>query len=512
MPSRRHDAGDLLAGRYLLQRWLGAGGMGTVWAAEDQRLHRPVAVKVVAGVHQDDPTAHQRFEREARTAARLVHPNLATVFDYGHDGDEVFLVMELLEGEPLDRRIGGAALPPAEVRAIGADVADGLAALHDAGIVHRDVKPSNVVLTDQGAKLVDFGIASGLGEPLTGTGMVVGTAAFLSPERVRGEAAGPPADVYALGAVLYEAATGHRAFAGATPSEVALSHLHGEPAGLSPDAAGGADAPVVPAELVQPLRRALAKDPEDRPSAGELGEVLDRGASAVDLAPPTVVDATSVAAPPPLVGAGGGGRAHTDLAGADDGGAGSRRLLPVLLGAVAGVLLVLLVAAWATTRGDRDGEVQAEPTIPESTTTTTEAPTTTVPPSTAPPTTSPPPTEAPLSPLDAALLAVQQAVEEGEEDGEMERRDARAILREAERAVDAAQRGDEERAFEHLDAADDRLEEAEDRERITDDRSSAVDQALSDLRGAVSDTIGDQQSSGGPGGGGPGGSSERDDD
>jgi serine/threonine-protein kinase len=526
MPRARQDVGDLLAERYRLQRWLGAGGMGTVWAAEDQRLHRAVAVKVVAGVHEEDPTARRRFEREARTAAQLVHPNLATVFDYGHDGDEVFLVMELLDGEPLSERLRSGPLPVEEVRAVGADVADGLAALHAVGIVHRDVKPSNVVLTEQGAKLVDFGIASGVGEPLTSTGMVVGTAAFLSPERVRGEAAGPPADVYALGAVLYEAATGARAFAGVTPSEVALSHLHGEPAGL---VGSQEDGPQVAGELLEPLRSALAKDPEARPDAAALGAALDGGSPLPAAAVlPTLVDATEVVSPLPMVpgdptpprGAPVPSEVH-----AAGGGGGRRTPWPLLVAGAVVLFLVLVGVGWALGQDGGDDGAEAETaTTAAPTTTSTTAPTTTVPPATT--TTTPPTTVPPVSDLQAALAVVQATLDEGEAADEIEGSAARAIGREAERAVDAAEQGDTDPAFERLDAADARLGEAVDREQVTEERASAVAQALSDLRGALSDALGSSgdgdgdapQGSGGgpldglvPGGGGPGQDDEDDD-
>src|SRR5215203_2507544 len=159
------SVGAVLADRYRLLRRIGTGGMGEVWEAEDTVLQRPVAVKVVRDDHLHEESILARFEREARTAARLVHPGLATVYDYGASDDGVFLVMELLEGETLGQRVRNGPLPADEAADIGAQVADALRAAHELDVVHRDVKPSNIMLTARGAKLMDFGIASGLGDP-----------------------------------------------------------------------------------------------------------------------------------------------------------------------------------------------------------------------------------------------------------------------------------------------------------------------------------------------------------
>jgi len=262
----------VLGDRYRLDERLAAGGMGTVWRAEDTLLHRDVAVKVLnEGLSSDDRFV-ERFRREAKSAAGLLHPNVAGVFDYGEEHGRPFIVMELIEGETLadalDRR---GPFPSDEVAPIGAGVAEGLAAAHAAGFVHRDVKPANVMLTGRGdVKLMDFGIAapeSGTG--LTGTGMVMGTARYLAPEQAAGEPATPASDVYALGVVLYELLTGAPPFDRESPVATAMAHVQEEP---PPVASVRPDTPPWLAALVDSC---LAKDPAHRPAgAAELAAAL----------------------------------------------------------------------------------------------------------------------------------------------------------------------------------------------------------------------------------------------
>lgn len=271
----------LLAGRYRLVRRCGIGGMGEVWEAEDTVLERRVAVKLVIGDRRHDPDVLARFEREARTGARLVHPALATVYDFGEADEGTFLVMELLSGETLSERLRRGPLPASEAASVVADAAEALAVAHAAGVTHRDVKPSNLMLTDDGTKVMDFGIAADGGDPLTATGLVIGTADYLAPERVQGRSSGPEADVYALGAVLVEAITGRRAFVGATPGEVAMAQVHAEPPDL-------AELDGVSPEIAAAARDALAKNPEARPTAVALAARL-RAATGAPLTPaPTV--------------------------------------------------------------------------------------------------------------------------------------------------------------------------------------------------------------------------------
>src|SRR5438874_740866 len=217
-----------LGDRYRLIERIASGGMGTVWRAEDLVLHRPVAVKVLSESLGADAKFVERFRREARAAAGLSHPNVAGIFDYGEDGDTPFMVMELIEGETLAgrlRREGG--LPPAEAARIASEIASALQAAHDAGVVHRDVKPANVMLTPRGeCKVMDFGIAAAAwATPLTATGATIGTASYLSPEQAGGSKATPASDVYALGCVLYEMLTGRPPFTGDNPVAVAAAHI-----------------------------------------------------------------------------------------------------------------------------------------------------------------------------------------------------------------------------------------------------------------------------------------------
>jgi serine/threonine-protein kinase len=264
-------ADRILGGRYRLRSRLAAGGMGAVWAAEDLVLGREVAVKVLGEALATDHLAALRLRREARAAGRLVHPGIARVLDLGEDGGRPYLVMELLHGESLAARLARAgALAPAEAVRVVAAAADALEVAHRAGIVHRDVKPGNVFVTSEGeAKLLDFGIASAAGDTAVTGGDVLGTAAYLAPERVLGHQATPAADVYALGVLLYELLAGRPPFAGDTGTALAMAHVHARPAPLR------AVAPQVPPALAAACEHAMAKDPAARPpSAAALAALL----------------------------------------------------------------------------------------------------------------------------------------------------------------------------------------------------------------------------------------------
>ena len=264
-------AGRRLGGRYRMEALLATGGMGEVWVARDLLLDRAVAVKVLGGALAGDGRAAERLRREARAAARLEHPSIARVLDLGEQDGRPYLVMELLEGESLAARIdrAGAMAPPEAARVVAA-VADALEAAHRAGVVHRDVKPGNVFLTSDGeVKVLDFGIASAAGEAALTTGELLGTPAYLAPERVLGHPATPAADVYALGVVLYELLAGHRPFDDGSDIEVAMAHVHAHPAPLA------VVAPSAPSFLVAACEQAMAKDPSARPpSAAALGRLV----------------------------------------------------------------------------------------------------------------------------------------------------------------------------------------------------------------------------------------------
>jgi len=254
-------AGRLLGGRYRMEALLAAGGMGEVWAARDLLLDRAVAVKVLGGAFAGDGRAAERLRREARAAGRLEHPAIARVLDLGEDGGRPYLVMELLEGESLAERIARAGpLEPPEAARVVAAVAGALEAAHRAGVVHRDVKPGNVLLTSDGAvKVLDFGIASAAGDTTLTTGDLLGTAAYLAPERALGHRATAAADVYALGVVLYELLAGRRPFEAGSDIELAMAHINADPVPLP------LVAPSAPPSLVAACEQAMAKDPAARP-------------------------------------------------------------------------------------------------------------------------------------------------------------------------------------------------------------------------------------------------------
>jgi len=247
--------------RYEMKERIATGGMGEVWRAEDTVLGRAVAVKLLKREYADDPRFRERFENEARHAASLHHANIAAVFDFGENADESgrpYLVMELVDGRPLSELIRPhQPMDPAQVRDLIRQAAEALAQAHAAGIVHRDVKPANLLVTPAGkVKVTDFGIARAADSvALTGTGEVLGTPDYLSPEQAEGKVATPASDVYALGVVLFECLTGRRPFAGDTPVATALAHLRSPVPDLPAD---------VPDDLAAVTRRALSKDPDDR--------------------------------------------------------------------------------------------------------------------------------------------------------------------------------------------------------------------------------------------------------
>jgi eukaryotic-like serine/threonine-protein kinase len=270
-------AGLSLLGRYRLDTVIATGGMGTIWSGDDTFLGRRVAVKILTWASDTDGAgaAGERVRREARAAASLRHPNIACVYDYGEQDGIAFLVMELLEGESLAARLRRhGALPPAEAAHVATGVAEALDAAHLAGIVHRDVKPGNIVLEASGAvKLLDFGIAAISGQRhRPGQERLLGTAAYLPPEWGDDGPADPAGDVYSLGVVVYEMLAGRPPFTGNTLAAVAAAHAANPPPPLTPLN------PDVPAAMAAVCERALAKDPAARPpSAGAFAAQLSAG-------------------------------------------------------------------------------------------------------------------------------------------------------------------------------------------------------------------------------------------
>jgi Tol biopolymer transport system component len=273
-------------GPYEVVAPLGAGGMGEVYRARDTRLDRTVAIKLLPPRVAHDPERRARFEREAKTISSLNHPHICTLFDVGEEQGSHFLVMELLEGESLADRLQRGPLPLDQVVKYGAQVADALDCAHKQGIVHRDLKPGNVVLTRSGAKLLDFGLARSTAEasllpgpedqateakPLTAAGTVLGTYQYMAPEQLAGAEAGPRTDIFALGTVLYEMATGRRAFEGKSKTSLVAAILSAQPAPISSLQAD------VPQALDHVVRKCLEKDPDDRwQSAHDVASELRR--------------------------------------------------------------------------------------------------------------------------------------------------------------------------------------------------------------------------------------------
>ncbi len=278
-------APEVIDGRYELGALLGRGGMGEVREGLDNRLGRAVAVKLLRADLAAEPELRRRFEVEARAAAGLSHPNVVAVYDTGEHDGVPYLVMELLGGRTLADEIAAGPLEPERVEQLARQVLAALDAAHRAGVVHRDVKPGNLLLAgDSSVKVGDFGIAKaaeGLGPDVTVTGQVLGTPAYLAPERLQGQTATARSDLFSLGVVLYEALTGVKPFDGATPWGVAQAVVNGQHRPLDEVAPG------VPPRLVETVERAMRKDPEERfASATAMTASLD-GAEAATVRAPT---------------------------------------------------------------------------------------------------------------------------------------------------------------------------------------------------------------------------------
>jgi len=258
-------------GPYEILSPLGAGGMGEVYRARDTRLERTVAIKILPTQVSNDPLRKQRFEREAKTISSLNHPNICTLHDIGSQDGVDYLVMECVEGETLVERLEKGPLPLEQVLKYGAQIADALDKAHRAGIVHRDLKPGNIMLTPNGAKLLDFGLAKPTAplasaatltatprSPMTQEGTILGTFQYMSPEQVEGKEVDPRSDIFSLGAVLYEMVTGKKAFEGKSQLSVASAILEKEPTSI------GTIKPTTPPALDHAIRRSLAKIPGER--------------------------------------------------------------------------------------------------------------------------------------------------------------------------------------------------------------------------------------------------------
>ena len=335
----------ILGGRYELGPVLGRGGMAVVHAGTDTTLGRPVAVKILADRYADDDRFVERFRREAQASARLNHPNIVSVYDTGDEDGIHYIVMELVDGETLAdllRREGP--LSVERSARIAADVAKALAVAHTEGIIHRDVKPGNVMLTPAGeVKVMDFGIARAAEEDtLTQTGVVLGTAAYLSPEQSRGDAVDSRSDTYALGCVLTEMLTGEPPFTGETPVAIAYRHVN-----EMPDPPSSRN-PGVPAEMDAVVMRALEKDPAGRfPDARSFGEAIAQASTAVSTEPIGPVGDTAVLPVTPDA------EATAAMTRPPD-GPSRRRWWPLAVAAVAVIVLAAIIG-FGVLGDERDG-------------------------------------------------------------------------------------------------------------------------------------------------------------
>jgi eukaryotic-like serine/threonine-protein kinase len=371
----------MLAGRYEVGRLLGTGGMAEVYEGHDRLLARRVAIKILLAQYAHDPAFLARFRREAQAAASLSHPNIVGVFDTGSEGDTWFIVMEYIDGRTLKDIIRAeGALYWTRAAEVAADVAGALAVAHARGIVHRDVKPGNVMLTTEGkVKVMDFGIARATAVPsITQTSAVVGTAQYIAPEQAQGLEVDARSDVYSLGCCLYEMVTGQVPFTGPTPVAIAYRHVREDPTpprALNPD---------VPVPLERVCLKAMAKRPEDRyQTAAEMQRDLERVrvGEPVTVAGPLPSQQTTQA-----LGATGYGEATTVLGGGAAAGGRAARYAEEVpeqrrgsVGWVLAAILALVVvglAAYFITRAVTSPTTSTATTVTAPTTAPSTAPTT----------------------------------------------------------------------------------------------------------------------------------------
>jgi serine/threonine-protein kinase len=456
--------GRVLGGRYALGAMLGAGGMAQVYRARDRVLQRTVAVKVLSSPYDQDPDLVVRFGREARAAAALSHPNIVAVFDSRSDGEVHYLVMEYVDGETLAallRREG--ALAPGRAVGIARAVCQALAAAHALWLVHRDTTPGNVLISSAGmVKVADFGIAKLAAEAtLTGDGMLLGTAAYLSPEQAQGRPVDARSDLYALGCVLYELLTGAPPFAGDSPVAVASRQVTEQPEPPSrrnPQVSAALEAVVLTALAKQPTDRyqtatAMAQDLErvtDDRAAGSVPQLPGPAGPPTERLPSVVPSGSPTVVLPQLGTARRPGRAAWAL--------------------VVGLGIVVLGAVALWPRGGNAPAVRQPPTGPAA----TAAPTTA---RTAPPT-------QPQAGLPAALATLTAAVTAGRQQGIVDK-GAEDLLHQAQEVLDAAQEGKAEDARKKLEDVERKTDELIEKGKIRGAAAGRVRQAVAQLSAAV---------------------------
>jgi len=441
-----------LTGRYRVEALLGSGGMAQVYRGTDTVLSRSVAIKVLSSDYSRDPAFVERFRREARAAARLNHPTVVSVYDTGSDDGVHFIVMEFVSGRTLAQILAAEGpLPPERAAAISARVAEALSFAHEAGLVHRDVKPGNVMLTDRGdVKVMDFGIAraaSGPGQAITETTSILGTAAYLSPEQAEGKPVDPRSDIYSLGVVLYELLTGHPPFSGSSPVAVAYKHVMEEPVPPSAVRSG------VPPALEAIAMRALAKDPSRRyPSADLMRADLEAAAGGGTASPVPVPETERL------------GRDRTEtlppvVAPPTRRPPSRRRAWPFVLAAVAAAAVIALIvvgllsgggapvrhAAGGSPRPSHPGHASSPPPSP-SHAATTPAPTS-------------PPAPA-TSSVQTAVANLANVLSQGVSAGAISDKAAQDVLHQAGDAVHAYQDGKLDDALKTLSDLDSKIDKA----------------------------------------------------
>ena len=452
----------VLNDRYEVDKPLGQGGMAQVFRGTDRVLGRTVAIKVLDQKHRNDAKFVTRFRREAQAAAGINHPNVVSVFDTGSEDGLHYIVMEYVDGETLDDVLAREkVLPPQRVVAIAEPVARALDAAHQKGMVHRDVKPGNIMLDRSGTvKVVDFGIArAAADDTLTQTGIVLGTAAYLSPEQAQGVAVDPRSDVYSLGCVLYEMLTGRKPFTGDSALAIAYKHVREDPAPpsqVNPD---------IPPELEAVVMTAMAKDPAQRfPSGGAMQEALSAAATGEM---PAMV-AVGAGATEPLHGPGDTAVMTTpETASEPPPERPSRWWVPWLVIAV--ILLALIVLGFVAFGGEEPrragggGPTQTEP--PAETT---------------------PPETATADPVGAAYVALLAELQEGTASGEISEDAAQDIAKSADEAVREFEKGDLEKAAEKLVEAHLKVQTYQAEGLIpSEERAIAIHEQIDSLAGAM---------------------------
>jgi len=451
--------GRVLADRYAVGELLGRGGMAEVYLATDRVLDRPVAFKVLGGWLANDGTFVERFRREALAAARISHPNLVAVFDAGSEDGVQYIVMELVPGETLAdvlRKEGR--LHPNRATKIAASVADALGVAHAAEIVHRDVKPANVMLTPDGrTRLMDLGIARSMdGESITHASSILGTAGYISPEQARGDPVDHRSDIYSLGCVLYEMLTGRQPFEAQAPLAVAYKHVHEVPP--PPTSLESS----IPLALEAVTLRAMEKEPAARfQSVADMAAALDDRTAAV-----ASVTAT---APMPV-------RATTPLPTAPtetlprrvDRVRRRRPLVPLLLAVVALALLGGL--AFALWRDDRPSEPagSADSSSPSASSSPSLSP-------------SPSATPTPVDTIQGAVDALQGAVAQGVSDGTITDKAAEEIQKGLDEALHEFTAGHTDKALEKLGDLERKVDDLVDHDQIAHSERQKLDKAIEDL-------------------------------